>query len=37
MLQLSSDKTFHFELLLIFGTSRSYRSEVIEILSVAEN
>lgn len=36
MLQLSSDKTFHFELLRVMGTARSYGADVAEILGVAE-
>lgn len=36
MLQLSSDPTFHFELLRVMGTSRSYGADVAELLGVAE-
>jgi alpha-beta hydrolase superfamily lysophospholipase len=36
MLQLSSDKTFHFELLRVMGSARSYGADVAEILGVAE-
>jgi hypothetical protein len=36
MLRLSTDHTFHFELLRVMGTSRSYGADVVEVLTVAE-